>query len=154
MNKYIYILFLFCMIFTNCKKEVKANDEFRNEILSNIEIPADTAHVFYTLLNKLDSKGITYGAFYKKRLYEIEDSCYNANKILLDSLSNINSDLYSNYIDSIRNKAAKEYQNYLSISDDELDAAIFVTTVNTSIKHYLNQSYNLNLYIPEDISEE
>lgn len=151
MNRYIYIFSLFCIILIDCKKgEIKPNDNFRNEILSVLEIPKDTAQAFYTLLDKLDSKSITYGAFYKKRLYEIEDSCYNANRYLLDSLNNVNTNLSSNYIDSIRNKATKEYQDYLSISDEELDAAIFVTTINPSIKHYLNQNYGLNLYIPEE----
>jgi hypothetical protein len=149
MNRYIFILSLFSIILIGCKKaEIKTNDDFRNEILSVLEMPKDTAQAFYTLLDKLDSKNIAYGAFYKKRLYEIEDSCYNANKNFLDSLNYANSDLYSVYTDSIRNKAAKEYQDYLSISDDELDAAIYVTTVNPSIKHYLNQNYGLNLYIP------
>ncbi len=149
MKKYIYALSLFCIVLIGCKKaEIKTNDDFRNEFLSTLDIPKDTAQAFYTLLDKLDSKSIAYGAFYKKRLYEIEDSCYNANKNFLDSLNYANSDIYSTYIDSIRNKATKEYQDYLSISDDELDAAIYVTTVNPSIKHYLNQNYGLNLYIP------
>jgi Mg2+ and Co2+ transporter CorA len=156
MNKYIYILFLYCIIFTGCKKgekkeiEVKPNDEFRNEILSGLEIQKDTAQIFYALLDRLDSKGITYGTFYKKRFYEIEDSCYNANKNFLDSLNKVNTYLYCNYIDSIRNKATKEYQYYLSISDDELYAVLFVTTINPSINQYLNQNYDLNLFIPEE----
>lgn len=144
------------MVLPGCKKgekqeiESKPNDEFRNEILSGLEMPKDTMQVFYTLLDKLDSKGIAYGSFYKKRLYEIEDSCYNAHKNFLDSLNNVNTDLYCNFIDSIRNKAAKEYQDYLSVSEDELDAVIFVTTINPSIKQYLNQNYGLSLYISEE----
>lgn len=161
MNRNIFIILLSFSIFIACTSNVnnketkgevstgKPNDEMRQVYLSNLKTTKDTLQILNRLLDKLDANNLALGDFIKKNFYTIEDSCETANKNIIDSLKQIDQYLPSTFIDSVRNKTTKAYQDQLNISREELDLMEYVTFSNTVIVKYLNKKYNLQMFTNE-----
>ena len=161
MNRNFFIMLLSFSIFIACtsnsgNKETKSatpvskpNDEMRQVYLSNLKTTKDTLQILNQMLDKLDANNLALGAFIKKNFYTIEDSCEAANKNIIDSLKQIDQNLPNTFIDSVRNKTTKAYQDQLKISREELDLMEYVTFPNTVIVKYLNKKYNLQLFTNE-----
>jgi predicted RNA-binding protein YlxR (DUF448 family) len=149
--KTIYFLLPFILL-TNCQKKFRVNDDFRNNVLSKIEIQEDTLKAFNILLDKLDEKNVAYGEYVKKSYYEIEDSCKKemVKKYKIDPVYDELTKEMLVYLNETTASANEKYYKKLNIHTDTINIGTYVTASNPEIKKYLNKNYGLEMYIPEN----
>lgn len=88
----------------NQKQAPKANDEYREMVLSKIKLQKDTLLIVNNFLDNLYSKNIAYGEFIKHEYHAIEDSCYKANETKIDVMhEKVDYEYVSNFEDSVKN---------------------------------------------------
>jgi len=148
----IYLLFT-VSIAVSCSKTPKANDEFRNTVISKMNLHQDTLQVFNQFLDQLDSKNKTFGDYYIKTHQSIQDSC---DKVLAAKYEP-DYFVYNNhtpedfeFLHKITVQSLNNYYKKLEIDTSKIYTIEWVTNSSTDIKRYLNQKHNLRLFIPED----
>ncbi|AZA77529.1 hypothetical protein EG347_08390 [Chryseobacterium sp. G0186] len=131
------------------KKEnnTKANDELRS-VIAKYKPTGDTLNYVNSFLKKLDDKNTEAGIFINKYEYQIEDSCYKANKKRWDSMSVHQNETARESFDSIITPQVKKYREHFGINFDEYAIAReFLVSRNSTVK-YLNKKYKLGLWDP------
>ncbi|KIC61531.1 hypothetical protein [Chryseobacterium taiwanense] len=147
-----YTLFIVLGIIS-CSKTPKANDEFRNTVVSKMNFHQDTLQVFNQFLDQLDSKNKTFGDYYIKTHRDIQDSC---DKVLAAKYEpeyfvyNNHTPEDFDFLHKITVQSLNTYYKKLDIDTSKVYTIEWVTNSSPDIKKYLNQKYGLGLFIPED----
>jgi len=148
----IYTLFILLGIIS-CSKTPKANDEFRNTVVSKMNLHQDTLQVFNQFLDQLDLKNKTFGEYYIKTHQDIQDSC---DKVLAAKYEPEHF-VYNNhtpedfdFLHKITVESLNNYHKKLDIDTSKIYMIEWVTNSSPDIKRYLNQKYGLELFISED----
>lgn len=137
--KKLFILFILLLVIS-CKKEIKANDNFRKTVIANIDIQKDTLLIFNKLLDNLDKNNITFCEYFNHTHYEIQDSC---SQILNKKYENI--DIGTEYYDEhylIVSTAINKYEKKLAIDESVSNLAQYVEVTNDAIKSYCLEEHN------------
>lgn len=151
-----YALFIVSGIIS-CSKTPKINDEFRNTVISKMNLHQDTLQVFNQFLDHLDSKNKTFGDYYIKTHRDIQDSC---DKVLAAKYEpehfvyNEHTPEDFEYLHKITAQSHNEYYKKLDIDTSKIYMIEWVTNSSPDIKKYLNQKYGLQLFIPEDYPQD
>lgn len=137
----------------SCSKTPKINDEFRNTVISKINLHQDTLLVFNQFLDQLDSKNKTFGEYYIKTHRDIQDSC---DKVLAAKYEPEHF-VYNNhtpedfdFLHKITVESLNNYHKKLDIDTSKIYMIEWVTNSSPDIKRYLNQKYGLGIFISED----
>lgn len=156
-KKNILLTFLMLLTLFSCKKEPKSNDEFRTLVLNRMNMQKDTLQVFNAFLNQLDSKNTSFGDYYVKSTVTILDS---VDKVLAAKyepdyfIYNNRTEEDSEFLYKITVDAHQKYYKKLEIDTSKLYQIEYTTNSSPEIKRYLNNKYNLGLYIPEDEAQD
>jgi hypothetical protein len=140
---------IFLIFFSSCKKNIQVNDDFRDKVVSKLKVQKDTLKAFNILLDKLDRKNVSFGEYYKKSCYQIQDSCDNVmyQKFKIDPVyDNITPEMYD-FLHTITKTALDKYDAKFKIHQDTSKIGIYITALNPEVKKYLNKNYNLDLNI-------
>lgn len=147
-----YIIFM-SSIAVSCSKTPKPNDEFRNTVISKMNLHQDTLQIFNQFLDQLDSKNKTFGDYYIKTHRDIQDSC---DKVLAAKYEpeyfvyNNHTPEDFDFLHKITVQSLNMYYKKLDIDTSKVYTIEWVTNSSPDIKKYLNQKYSLGLFIPED----
>jgi hypothetical protein len=140
-------------IAVSCSKTPKPNDEFRNTVISKMNLHQDTLQVFNQFLDQLDSKNKNFGDYYIKTHQNIQDSC---DKVLAAKYEPEHF-VYNNhtpedfeFLHKITVQSLNKYYKKLEIDTSKIYMVEWVTNSSPDIKKYLNEKHNLGLFIPED----
>jgi hypothetical protein len=133
-NKLLVLAAFFALI--SCKKELKVNDVFREEILSKVHIQKDTLAVFNKLLDSLDQKNISFCEYFNYSHYALSDSC----TLILDekydvSMGNYSPEYFEEHHKMLSN-AIKNYEKRLGIDENSASIGEYIEVTNDIIKNH------------------
>lgn len=134
--KKICIVFI-ALLAISCKKEIKANDNFRETVLTNIDMQKDSLLIFNKLLDNLDKHNISFCEYFNHTHYEIQDSCSALLNKKYENLD-IGIEYYEEHYKMVSN-AINKYEKQLAIDENVSNLAQYVGVTNDAIKNYCLQ---------------
>ncbi|MFD2600407.1 hypothetical protein ACFSQ3_15740 [Sphingobacterium corticis] len=150
--KYTLMIFTAVVCLVACSKAPQPNDELRN-LVEEMNFQKDTADAFNSVLNTLDQQNVLFGDFYKYYHYTIQDSCDNVADAKYDDgeyLYREKSDEEQEFLYQITVKAINDYHQRLAIDTALLPLVEEKVVLTPDVKRYINQHFDLQMYIPED----
>lgn len=140
------------VFFASCNKTPQPNDEFRN-LVDQMNFQKDTADAFNSVLNTLDHQNVLFGDFYKYYHYTIQDSCDQVANAQYDDgeyLYREKSDEEQEFLYQITVKAIDDYHQRLAVDTALLPLVEEKVVLTPDLKRYINQHFDLQMYIPEE----
>lgn len=150
--KYTLMIFTAVVCLAACSKAPQPNDEFRN-LIEEMNFQKDTADAFNSVLNTLDQQNVLFGDFYKYYHYTIQDSCDDVADAKYDDgeyLYREKSEEEQEFLYQITVKAINDYHQRLAIDTALLPLVEEKVVLTPDVKRYINQHFDLQMYIPED----
>lgn len=145
MNRILIILIFVSIV--SCKKEIRTNDNFRKNILSNVVIQKDTLVVFSNLLDSLDKRNVEFCEFFNYSHYAISDSCtFVLGKKYDISMGHYSEKYISEHYNMLTN-AITRYEKSLGINQDMANIGEYIEVSNDVIKKYCISEDNKNQVI-------
>ena len=157
MKKIVSYLALSVFVVSCSQKAPKVNDQFRNSVVSKLQITGDSLDLYNTFLDQLDAKNVSFGDYYIKTHREIQDSCRQVLVAKYDKDYFVNHDLSKDDFDFLHKITVEGLQNYykkIAVDTSKIYLVEYITNSSPEIKRYLNANYNLSLYIPEDVAQD